>query len=263
MKSSPKVSVIIPNYNNAEYIVECLNSVLSQSVKSIEILVCDDDSSDDSREIIDRYQKFYPNITVIKNGENIGVTRSRHRAIKASTGRYITTLDSDDFYTSKRKLEKELKVVEKAYKSGRYVIAFSNIAIVDEASKCINNGKTNNIKDGFILEELLCRTCMIPRDFTFHRDMYFNVGGYELSRNLHEDWDLKIRLAKEYEYAYTGALGVSYRRRQGSLSDKKEEDLLESLVSVFEKNIGLVRAKYQDRCRDDFYSMINRRKRHA
>ncbi|MDA3898043.1 MAG: glycosyltransferase family 2 protein, partial [Desulfobacteraceae bacterium] len=127
MSVNPELSIIVPNYNNGQYIKDCIESILSQSFDDYEIIIADDRSDDNSREIINEYVDKYPDrIKKIFNEYNLGVSRNRHNAILSSTGRYITTLDSDDYYYSPKKLAAEIRLIEehkKKYNSN--IIAYS------------------------------------------------------------------------------------------------------------------------------------------
>ncbi|MBQ1785969.1 MAG: glycosyltransferase, partial [Turicibacter sp.] len=93
--NQPKVSIIIPVYNVEDYIGLTLDSLLNQTLKEIEIILIDDGSTDNSRQIIDDYSKKYENIKVILQ-ENSGPSHARNRGIIEATGEFITFADSDD-----------------------------------------------------------------------------------------------------------------------------------------------------------------------
>jgi glycosyltransferase involved in cell wall biosynthesis len=92
----PKISVVIPVYNVQNYISECLISVMSQSLKEIEIIVVDDGSPDDSVQIVKEFQKFDPRIRLVQK-ENGGLSSARNRGVVESIGEYVHFLDSDDY----------------------------------------------------------------------------------------------------------------------------------------------------------------------
>jgi glycosyltransferase involved in cell wall biosynthesis len=93
-----KVSIIVPVYNSSRYLYKCINSLLNQSLKDIEIILIDDKSSDASLSIIEKYEKMFPNvIKVLKNTDNRGAGYSRNRGLSAATGEYIGFVDSDDY----------------------------------------------------------------------------------------------------------------------------------------------------------------------
>lgn len=93
--SRPLVSVIIPVYNTHEYLSKCLNSVVNQTLKDIEIILVDDGSTDDSLEILTKYQIEDPRIAVLTQ-ENKGASSARNRGLDIARGEYIAFVDSDD-----------------------------------------------------------------------------------------------------------------------------------------------------------------------
>ena len=95
------VSIIIPVYNVEDYLEECLDSVLDQSLKDIEIICVDDCSTDNSLNILNNYAKKDSRIKIIKNSENKGQGFSRNVGIKHAIGEYVGFVDSDDWIDTK------------------------------------------------------------------------------------------------------------------------------------------------------------------
>ncbi len=98
------ISVIIPVYNESRFISECLNSVVSQTLRNIEIICVDDGSEDKSLNILKCYSKNDNRIKVLEQ-EHYGVSSARNNGMKIATGEYIAFLDADDFYPYKNTLE--------------------------------------------------------------------------------------------------------------------------------------------------------------
>ncbi|WP_418500042.1 glycosyltransferase, partial [Flagellimonas sp.] len=93
-----KISIIVPLYNNSETIRECLDSILNQTLKDIEVICIDDCSEDNSVEIINEYKEIHPNtIRLIKHKRNSSASQSRKDGVLSSTGKYIMFVDADDF----------------------------------------------------------------------------------------------------------------------------------------------------------------------
>ena len=92
-----KVSVIVPVYNTELYLERCLNSILNQTFKDIELIIVNDNSNDNSHKIIETFINENNNIKYIDNKENKGVSNCRNEAIKISSGEYILFIDSDDY----------------------------------------------------------------------------------------------------------------------------------------------------------------------
>ena len=91
------VTVVIPVYNSKKYIKRCIDSVLIQTVKNYKILLINDGSTDNSLKIIEDYKNKYPNIISIVNQENMGVAKTRNKAIELATTKYIMFIDNDDY----------------------------------------------------------------------------------------------------------------------------------------------------------------------
>lgn len=108
MEKQYDISVILPVYNNVQYLEECINSVLAEKNLSIEIVAVDDGSTDGSGQILDDYAKKYENIKVFHQG-NSGVSVARNLGLEKAEGEYICYLDSDDHYRSEV-LEKGLNL---------------------------------------------------------------------------------------------------------------------------------------------------------
>ena len=104
---TPKVSVIIPVYNVEEYLRECLDSVINQTLKEIEIICVDDGSTDNSLEILKEYAKKDNRISVLTQ-ENLHAGVARNAGLAVAQGEYLSFLDSDDFF--------ELIMLEETYK---------------------------------------------------------------------------------------------------------------------------------------------------
>ena len=96
---SYKLSVIIPVFNAEDYIKECLDSVVDQSlgIDNIEVIIVNDNSCDSTLDIISQYTDKYPSFKLISNKSNLGPGESRNMALKEVSSDYVTYLDADDF----------------------------------------------------------------------------------------------------------------------------------------------------------------------
>ena len=92
-----KLSIIVPIYNTSKYLRKCLDSVLEQTYKNLEIILVNDCSTDNSQEIIDEYCKKDDRFKCVKNPKNLGLFKARLAGAKEATGDYIAFLDSDDY----------------------------------------------------------------------------------------------------------------------------------------------------------------------
>lgn len=124
-----KLSVIVPTYNVEQYISECIESILNQSYSSIEIILIDDGSQDQTPQICKEYERKYDNITFYTNAHN-GISHSRNIGIKKASGEYIAFVDSDDF-VDKFMYEKLISCLE----NNGADMAICNINVVDGEGK--------------------------------------------------------------------------------------------------------------------------------
>ena len=97
MSNSPLVSVIIPVYNVEKYLEKCLDSIVNQTLKDIEIICVNDGSTDNSLNILEKYQQKDDRIKIITQ-ENQGAGVARNQGLKVAKGKYLSILDSDDFF---------------------------------------------------------------------------------------------------------------------------------------------------------------------
>ena len=103
----PKVSVIVPVYNVEKYLSKCLDSLVNQTLKDIEIIVVNDGTKDNSQSIIDKYTKKYSKKIKSYIKENGGLSSARNYGLKYAKGEYISFIDSDDYV--------DLQMFEKMY----------------------------------------------------------------------------------------------------------------------------------------------------
>ncbi|HBH6553357.1 TPA: glycosyltransferase family 2 protein, partial [Enterococcus faecium] len=93
---SVKISVIVPCYNVEKYIDECINSLINQTLKDIEIILLNDGSTDNTLAILKKYEKLDSRIKVYEH-KNMGLGPTRNRGIKIANGEFLAFVDSDDF----------------------------------------------------------------------------------------------------------------------------------------------------------------------
>ena len=122
----PLVSVVIPVYNVEKYLRECVDSVINQTYRHIEIILIDDGSTDSGGDICDEYMSTDSRIRLIHQ-ENHGLGNARNVGLRDATGKYIIFLDSDDYW----KLTALGKLVEEAERKNLQIIAFAAQSFCD------------------------------------------------------------------------------------------------------------------------------------
>lgn len=105
------VSVIMPTYNTSKWLVQSIESILRQTYTNIELIITDDCSTDNTRQILQQYEAKDPRIKVIYMDENLGAGHARNKCIEQAKGRYIAFCDSDDRWMP-TKLEKQIRFMQ-------------------------------------------------------------------------------------------------------------------------------------------------------
>ncbi|MCB5288406.1 MAG: glycosyltransferase [Candidatus Cloacimonetes bacterium] len=165
----PKVSVVIPVYNTAPFLHRCLDSMIRQSLQDVEIICVDDGSTDDSIDILRKYEIKDSRIKVIPLSSNEGVSLARNVGIDNATGSYIAFADSDD-YVDDFFYE---KLYKKAVISGADVVK-GNIKIVDQLTGAITISVENEkIRENKIHFSVNFTTAIYKRNFLSNHDLRF------------------------------------------------------------------------------------------
>jgi len=186
------VSVIIPTFNRRDYLPIALNSVLAQTYRDYEIIVIDDGSSDDTREILTPYAKsiryFYQ--------ENRGIAGARNRGIGESRGACIALLDSDDYWLP-RKLEHQIAYLKENPQWGMVATRCSSISADGRFRKQNRPGKS-----GWILTDLFRSNFIRTSSAMITRECLDRVGCFDESLPECEEYDLWLRIARHYPIAF-------------------------------------------------------------
>lgn len=176
----PAVSVIITVYNGAEYLSECLDSILAQTLTDIEIICVDDASTDDTPRILSKYQDRLQTIT---NTSNCMAGESRNKGLKIARGEYVIFLDADDIY--------EPDMLKKAY--DRAQACRTDICIFKEDTFTESSNRSNSYPYSEVLmEELGKRDYFRPQEIS---DMLFGLwNGWAWDKLFRRDFILDMGL---------------------------------------------------------------------
>lgn len=230
---SPLISVVVPIYKVEEYLLDCINSIVGQTYKHLEIILVDDGSPDRCPEICDQLASEDPRIKVIHK-INGGLSDARNTGIKAAQGEYVIFIDSDDFWIHTNFLSNLINCVNKYPESdlvfwGRTIYRGNNVT----PRNCIESSRVNGVPfyEGmkYLLQsnELLVSACMklIRTSILKENNIFFQKG--RLSEDL--DWSLTLyqhidNITAINENSY------GYRKRPGSitttLSPKHADDII-------------------------------------
>ena len=256
----PLISVIIPVYKVEKYLRECVDSVLSQTYKNLEIILVDDGSPDNCPQICDEYAAKDSRIKVIHK-ENGGLSSARNAGIKIATGDYLMFMDSDDFWNDKISLSNMLSIVESNIQVEMFL--FTSLDYIEGKGYFkrkehfnLKNFQTDTIENyckslqqngNF---EVAAYTKIFKTEFIKNNGLYFKEG--IVSEDC--EWMLRI-LGVLKSVKVIDAPLYMYRQREGSITKtiKKKNicDLLyivESNLHFFSKNSSRIKKYVLDYC---------------
>lgn len=243
-----KISVFITSYNQKQYLIEAIESVLAQTLSANQIIIVDDCSTDGSKEVISGYASRYPNlITPVFHEQNVGVAQTRIDALNSVTGDYVTYVDGDDRFLP-TKLEKEVPLLNKRPQAK---IVFSNNYYM--TADGVHTGVwANDVQpaEGDVFCETFARE--FPRRNLFRNELveyeaWRKVGFHDPRLELYEDFDMRIRLTKKYRVAYHDEPLSEYRIHSTGLSSLEAVRHLKALEYICRKNVPLLRDLSVDR----------------
>jgi glycosyltransferase involved in cell wall biosynthesis len=247
------VSIICLCYNHEKFIEEALHSVFNQTYKNWELIIVNDASTDNSKEIIDEIVKDNPsqNTQTIHLEKNKGNCAAFNIGFKISKGKYIIDLAADDKFEVD-KLEKQVKALENA--DNQTGVCFTNATLIDEESKQLGNYYFDWYKklpkDGFIFKELIRAGGMIcSPTMLIKKEVLKELGGYDESLS-YEDYDFWVRSARNWKYIFVDENLTFYRKMNhshfpshSSTFKKKNNPHLYSTLKVCQKAFKLCQNK--------------------
>jgi glycosyltransferase involved in cell wall biosynthesis len=236
---TPLVSVIILSYNQEGIIGRAIVSVLDQTYKNIQLVIVDDCSKDNSRQVIADWQKKYPGqIKTYFQPVNVGHPANMNTGYKLCDGELITFCDGDDWYFPKS-VETQVDFLRN---NPDYDVVYTNFSFHDMEGNLLKvwASNTDKITSGDIFPDLF--SLNYPGNVHPHFEMtfkkiIFDTGFYDESIPIWVDWDFRLRLAAKYKCGYCSYVGNAYTTHPGGLtSTLKKETYLHNMIKVINKN---------------------------
>jgi len=227
----PIVSVIIPAYNASKTIDKCLDSVLSQTIGNVEVIVINDNSTDDTLEKINKYKN---RIILINNKKNLGPAASRNKGLDKATGTYIGFVDSDD-YISPRMYEEMVKYMSDDVDlvcCGRFNVTKSGMSPVINTStetdvhkfSVTSNYNTDKLFKSSIIKKNKLR---LPENYKYAEDFAFLIRYKYYANKMHI-------IPEPYYYYLTDS--------EGSITNSYDENLLK-IIDVLQEMVDFFKDK--------------------
>lgn len=184
-----KVSVIIPTYNRASILPRALDSVIKQTYQVDQIIVIDDGSTDETKDLINT---VYPQIDFISQ-QNKGVSAARNIGIKKATSDWICLLDSDDSWQPD-KLEKQIQAITE---NPEYLTCHTNETWYRNG-KLLNQSKKHEKRGGHIFQHCLPLCAISPSSVIINKQLFDAVGLFDEDLPACEDYDMWLRICCRY-----------------------------------------------------------------
>ncbi|MFK7901039.1 MAG: glycosyltransferase family 2 protein [Cyclobacteriaceae bacterium] len=241
--NDPLVTIICLCYNHERFIEEALESVFSQDYPSLEVIVVDDASTDESvKKINDLASKY--DFTFIKNAENIGNCKSFNKAFSLAKGAYIIDFATDDIL-GKEQVTKQVKAFEES--RSNVGIVFSNASLINEEGEFVKHHYpvnkylklTSRIPSGDVYSELVKRYFICPPSMMIKKEVLDELNGYDESL-AYEDFDFWVKSSRKWNYYFLDVPLVKKRITRHSLSTRFEnrshsEKMYKSTLEVCQK----------------------------
>ena len=196
----PKVSIIIPTYNRANFLPRTIKSVLNQTFQDFELIIVDDCSTDNTQEVVKEFQKKDDRIRYIRLDKNSGApAHPRNVGIQNARGNFISFLDSDD-ECFPEKLEKQLELFEKGPADLGFV-GCNALMVEEKNGKILKEIKLPSFLKRNTFEKLL-EHCFMNISVLIKSRVLDNVGLFDENLKFAEDWDMWIRISYKYNFDF-------------------------------------------------------------
>jgi len=216
--TSPRVSVLLPTYNRARFLEEAIDSVLRQTLEDLELIVVDDGSSDETPALLAAIED--PRLRCTRQPHS-GISATLNRALSAARGEYIARLDSDDLWLPNMlatlvpilDLRRDAGV---AYAQGQAMTADGHpLAHVQGLPPRFANDSLRSI----VYDDCTCNIALIARRSCFER-----VGTYDKNLIANEDWDMWLRVARQFDFVFVEQVVARIRWHDGNLTGPGSAD---------------------------------------
>lgn len=232
---SPKITVFIPVYNRQQYIAKTIESVLQQSFKNFQLLLIDDGSTDNSLEIMRSFTD--KRITIIENGENLGIPKTRNIGLQYAQGEYLAILDSDDLML-KHRLKRQKKFLDKNLD---YVGVGSWSRYIDHKDNVIRWLVMRPISHNKIKASLLFHCAIHNRTF-MARTHLLKQFAYKNDYTRCQDYELLYRLSKKHKLHNLPEILVQGRKHDDQITKSTidiGDNLKKQIASMMLDDLGI------------------------
>lgn len=231
--TSPVVSVCVPTFNYGRFLPQCLGSVLAQTYSDWELIICDDQSTDETEAIVARYAVIDGRIRYLKNEVRLGMSANLRRVADLGEGSYLKILCSDDWIDPSC-LEVLVDLMEDR---GEVVLATSAVTQTDEDGRPyaveFEFGEAVSVIPGEAMLDRMARGQGFGGNSSFmiRRTAYWDVGGYRPHRTYAGDFDLAAMLCRVGDYLHVDR-PLFFGRQHGASSSSVNPKTLLDVIAI-------------------------------
>jgi len=252
-KSIPIVSVIIPTYNRAHVVGQAIECVLHQAFQDFEIIVVDDDSTDNTEDVVKGFGD--PRIYYLRHKQNYGAPQARNSGAEIARGEYLAFLDSDDLWYPNF-LEQQLTALMDL-PSTVGMSCCNMMQKMGDSGKVVGPGKRSLVFDENLTHaDGICCSSFFVRKVAFHE-----IGGFDVKFSSFQDFDFLLRMAAKYRIQTVDAVLFEYRLGDDSISRNmaSKANGFERIINSYERDILRLGLMHRYLFRLGQYHILSRR----
>ena len=259
----PLVSIVVASYNHSEYLDQRIESLLAQDYQEIEIIVIDDSSTDESREVLKKYETTQ-NIQTVLLDKNIGWVKVSNMGANLAHGDFLVFANCDDY----SEISQISKMIENMKSNPSAGLCFSKSNIVNEKSLRIGDDfelrgrkfkklcKQNSLIKKKYMTQLLFHSIVIPNlsAAMFRKSAFFNVGCFSEDIKVAADWEIYFRIAQRFDVFYNREALNNFRSHETSIRNTTkirdmQQDIATLIISMMKITVksGFTRVKIRFR----------------
>ena len=212
-----RVTVLMSVFNRENYLPESIESILGQAYVDYEFIIIDDASTDDTVTILNSYHD--PRIIIMRNKDNIGLTRSLNRGLQFANGNYIARMDADDTSLPER-LAHQVRFLDC---NRNYGLVGTSFEVYDEMTRrrkiCPVPINDSRLRKYLLLNNPFCHGSVM-----FRKECLGKIGAYNPNLTYAQDYDFWIRISDHYKVAILPEILYRWRKDPGGISFKNRED---------------------------------------
>jgi len=224
----PIVSIIMATFNRGHIIRQSIEHIFQQDYGSIELIIINDGSSDNTSEVLATFQEDNK-VILIENDQNLGLQKSLNKGISKASGKYIARIDDHDRWIQKDKLSQQVIFLE----------ANPKVGVLGTAYKIKDQIFQNRLTDQSIRQQILFRCPICHVTTMIRKSVIDEVGGYDEALTYSEDWEMWLKIGNHAQLANLEAVTTEVVTGNNSLTSDfflKQIPINRKIVSLYSKN---------------------------